>query len=187
MFRFSLLCAALVIFAIPQFTRAGDPDPEAVRIFEVTGGGKVQHIHGNQLGDKTFVTKVNKKSIDACINDDFQGPDCAQLQGNKDGKVFLYIFTSTSWGIATSSDPGTAEITMMEGLTDGKGKFMFVGTDADTGVTFIAEGKAKLDKDFGNDLIPKKVSGKLRALDTVDGHTGVSSIKTVGKPLAIEM
>lgn len=185
MFRLPLLSIALMLFAFPQPAAAGDPDP--VRIFEITGSGKVQHQHvATTFGAKSFVTKVNKASINECINELFV-PDCADLQDNDDGKVFLYIYDSGMWGVATDPDPATAEVTLLMGVIDGKGKFMFVGTDADTEVQFLVEGKAKLDKTLGDALIPLKLKGKLRALDIDAGHTGVVNIKTVGKPLVVEV
>ncbi|RKY21298.1 MAG: hypothetical protein DRQ55_04760 [Planctomycetota bacterium] len=166
----------------------GDAPIMPVRIFEITGGGKVQHVHFPGLGDKTFVTKANKKTIPLCIQGSklsggFQG-DCDSLQNNADGKAYLYIYTSRLWGVATDSNPNTAAVTQLTGLTDGKGKFMFSGFDGSTGTTFLVEGKAKLDKDLGDDLIPKGVKGKLRAVTSDGGHIGVSSIKS-GKPLEL--
>ncbi|GJM21307.1 MAG: hypothetical protein DHS20C15_12220 [Planctomycetota bacterium] len=186
MFRLPLLSVALILFALPQPSTAGDPVGDPVRIFEVSGSGKTQHIHGNGLGDKTFVTKINKKSIVSCVTGVDFG-DCQLIPNTKDGKVYLYIYDSGNWGIALDPDPSEATVTFMEGLTDGKGKFMFIGSDPTTGVQYIAEGKAKLDKALGDDLIPTKVSGKLRAIDVAGGHTAVSSFKSVGKALEIEL
>jgi len=185
MFRLPLLSLALVLFALPQPARAGDPPPDPVRVFEITGGGKVLHQHvATAFGAKSFVTKINKKSIESCVTG-VDGGDCQLLPANEDGKVYLYIYNSGEWGVALQADPSDADVTMLEGLIDGKGKFMFVGTDPLTGVQYLAEGKAKLDKEFGDDLIPIKIKGTLRALDIASGHTGVSKIKTVGKPIVI--
>ena len=175
-----LLLTSPLLFSVANADEAGVLPP-VVRVFEIIGKGSVQHVHGPSLGSKTFVTKANKSSIADCITG-AAGGDCSQLENDPGGKAYLFIYTARMWGIATTPDPDTAVVTLLDGLTDGKGKFMFSGVHGPTGTAFVVDGKAKLDKAFENDLIPLGVKGKLRAVSVQTEHSSIGGFKT-SKPL----
>jgi hypothetical protein len=181
-----LLVLLVACSALLSVATADDADggmlPPVVRIFEISGKGPVQHVHGPTLGAKSFVTKANKTSIPECITG-AAGGACTLLANDPGGKAYLFIYTSRLWGIATTSDPATATITLLDGLTDGKGKFTFAGEHAATGTSLLVEGKAKLDKELGDDLIPLSVKGKVYAVSVQTEHSSKGGFATKGKPL----
>ena len=172
-----LSAASLLAFRADDGGGEGPVIPEA--IFEVTGGGALFHLEGGaNPGNKAFKTKMNKNGIADCVDgDDFScGGFFDKGEQSAEGKVYLYVYDATTWGLTTDPDPATALVTTLRGLMDGKGRFMFTGRHEGSGTDFVAEGKAALEK---GTLTPKKVGGKIRAVSIVTEHWSVANFKTV--------
>jgi hypothetical protein len=162
-----------------------------IAVFEVGGGGALFHLEGGVTqGQKAFKTKLSSQSIGQCIAG---GLGCAGEfdpdEINADGKAYIYVYDATTWGITTSADPANTvpaegtnpvPVTMLTGLMDGKGRFMFAGNHGPSESFFIMEGKAALQK---NSLLPTKISGRVQAVSTLAEHWSKGKFKTLGKAL----
>ncbi len=166
-----------------------------IAVFEIRGGGALFHLEGGaSAGNKAFKNKVNVKSIAQCLDG---GLGCASHfdadELSADGKAYVYIYDATTWGLTTTPDPNDTvggpiaegnpvPVTVLRGLMDGKGRFMFSGTHVPSDTDLVVEGKAGLEK---GTLTPKKMGGKISAVSIEAEHWAKANFKTFGKSLLI--
>ena len=146
-------------------------------VFALSGGGSILHSHDNQPGDKPFKSKVKADDVVDCIAGNAQGCSELTVETDKAGQAFLYWDSPTNWRIATN--PSGTDTTSLIGTVDGKGGFAFSGTHALSGTSFYLTGKVKLDKTQAPDFVPLKISGKILAVCTGQGHYGSGNFKAV--------
>jgi hypothetical protein len=164
-----------------------------IAVFELRGGGALYHLEGGTfLGQKAFKNKIKAADVMACVDGQLQcGPHMDPDEVNDGGTVYLYIYDESTWGVTTTGDPSQTvvpeagppvlvPVTILRGLMDGKGRFMFAGTHAASQTDMVFEGKAALEK---GTLTPKKVSGKLQAVSIEAEHWSKANVKTFGASL----
>jgi hypothetical protein len=172
------------VSAVPVEEGGAEGGLVPIAVFEVRGGGALYHLEGGTtLGQKAFKNKIKGSAVISCIDG---GLGCSGHMDpdelSADGKLYLYIYDETTWGITTTADPvqTIVPVTILRGLMDGKGRFMFAGRHVTSETDLIFEGKAALQK---GTLTPKKVNGKLQAVSIQAEHWSKANVKTFGASL----
>lgn len=185
-----LLAAALASFTPPPFFGGGDgPPPPPVAVFMVEGSAKMDHYHGGVGQKANFKNKISNDDVSACAQGQANG--CivgVTVPSNPDGTGWYLFIDSinttfpvgvTQARIASRADGSNG--TALTGYMAGDGKFIFLGTDPLSGVSYYAEGKAKWDKaqlQQGNP-VPVSMKGKFKAVSGDDEHIASGKFKTI--------
>jgi hypothetical protein len=140
----SKFLAALAILSFIALSPLRDAKAgSSVPAFEITGTGKLVHFETAPFdpAEKAPVTNVKITDIASCIVGTALGctPGDNTLENNGGGKAYLYILDETHIGIATNN--ACSNLTVLEGLVDGAGNFMFRGNHAKSDTDILVQGK----------------------------------------------
>jgi hypothetical protein len=169
--------AALSFGFLSQFHDANATATFEAPIFQITGTGKLVHFEPAPFapGVKAPVTNVTAAVIAACIAG--TGIDCtgSNLEIDLGGKAYLYILDPTHIGVATNNV--CSNVTVLEGLVDGGGNFMFTGHHSLSDTEVVVQGKVLFAKGTLT-LIGIKAASILAISNHLE-HYGIGKFSTV--------
>jgi hypothetical protein len=179
----SLLAILSFVVLSPIRNANANVPPISTTRFQITGTGKLVHFELAPFpaGTKAPVTNVTAADIASCIIGSAIGCTSSTIETDPDGKAFLYILdptdSPTHIAISTNDDCSSPTPTVLEGLVDGGGNFMFTGHHVKSDTEIIVQGKVLFAK--GTSTIIGIKAASILAISNTQGHYGVGKFSTV--------